>query len=238
MRYTFDVARTPETASRSGFVYILINPALAGMVKIGLTVGDSLNRARQLSRHTGVPQDFEVAYEELVSDCVAVEQLLHQRFDKWRVNARREFFRIPLKDAIVALQQAAAKYPIDSTREEKVDILPQLESRLRRWLRRDLVGLNISVVQDIVYLEQIFQPHPTLHDFETKKIDLGFIGDDEDPDELLFNATWSASKNARRFLALDTYSLWYCTNLINEEVEFLFRQAEQRKDYAQIPFAL
>ncbi|WP_435123901.1 GIY-YIG nuclease family protein [Micromonospora tulbaghiae] len=232
------MARTPETASRPGFVYILINPALAGMVKIGLTVGDSLNRARQLSRHTGVPQDFEVAYEELVSDCAAVEQLLHQRFEKWRVNARREFFRIPLKDAIVALQQAAAMYPIDTTREEKVDILSQLEARLRRWLRRDLVGLYISVVQDIVYLEQIFQPHPTLHHFETKKIDLGFIGDDEDPDELMFNATRPASDNARRFLALDTYSLWYCTDLMNEEVEFLFRQAEQRKDYTQIPFAL
>ncbi|WP_121685941.1 GIY-YIG nuclease family protein [Micromonospora sp. BL1] len=232
------MARIPDPAARPGFVYILINPALSGMVKIGLTVGDPLNRARQLSRHTGVPQDFEVAYEELVSDCGAVEQLLHQRFAEWRVNSRREFFRIPLKDAIVALQQAAEMHPIDATHEEKVDILPQLESRLRRWLRRDLVALHISVVQDIVYLEQIFQPHPTLQDFETKKIDLGFIGDDEDPDELMFNATWPARENARRLLALDTYSLWYCTDLMNEEVEFLFRQAEQRKDYSQIPFAL
>lgn len=215
----------------------MINPALSGMVKIGLTVDDSLNRARQLSRHTGVPQDFEVAYEELVSDCVAVEQFLHQRFQQWRVNARREFFRIPLKDAIAALQQAATRYPIDATREEKVDILPQLESRLRRWLRRDLVGLYISVVQDIVYLEQIFQPHATLHDFETKKIDLGFIGDDEDPDELMFEATRPANENARRFLALDTYSMWYCTDLMNEEVQFIFRQAEQRKDYTIIPFS-
>ncbi|WP_420540706.1 GIY-YIG nuclease family protein [Nonomuraea roseoviolacea] len=80
------------SAERAGFVYILINPSFPDMVKIGLTRNLSGNRASQLSRHSGVPTDFIVIYDELVADCGAVERRLHKRFANQRVNDRREFF--------------------------------------------------------------------------------------------------------------------------------------------------
>jgi T5orf172 domain-containing protein len=52
----------------TGFVYIMINPAMRGMVKIGLTKQTSKARAQGL-RTTGVPDDFIVVYDELVTDC-------------------------------------------------------------------------------------------------------------------------------------------------------------------------
>jgi len=61
-----------------GFVYILLNPAFPRQVKIGRTARDPQKRANELSRQTGVPDDFIVLYEEIVSDAERVETLLHK----------------------------------------------------------------------------------------------------------------------------------------------------------------
>jgi hypothetical protein len=45
-----------------GFIYILINPSMAGLVKIGKTTRDPEARAKELSQATGVPTPFYVAY--------------------------------------------------------------------------------------------------------------------------------------------------------------------------------
>ena len=50
-------------------------------------------------RGTGVPVDFLVVYDELVTDCEAVERRLHQRFADYRYQPNREFFQIPVREA-------------------------------------------------------------------------------------------------------------------------------------------
>jgi len=94
-----------------GYVYILLNPALKGQVKIGCTTNSPEDRASELSR-TGVPHEFVVAYAERVSDCEAVERLLHEKFAGVRVNPNREFFRVTVQDAIRAAIELAAPYRI------------------------------------------------------------------------------------------------------------------------------
>src|SRR5919109_3257361 len=78
-----------------GFVYILVNPSLEGLVKIGLTSQSPEGRASSLSAHTAVPPSFKGVYDELVAHCVEVEKRLHKRFEAYRVSERREFFRVP-----------------------------------------------------------------------------------------------------------------------------------------------
>ena len=67
----------------AGFVYVMINPAMREIVKIGLSRRTSQVRAKDL-KITGVPDDFIVVYDELVTDCDFVEKRLHQRFDDYR----------------------------------------------------------------------------------------------------------------------------------------------------------
>lgn len=74
----------------TGFVYIMINPTLKGLVKIGRTKRTSKNRAQEL-RTTGLPDDFIVVYDELVTDSILVEKKLHKRFDDYRYQRNREF---------------------------------------------------------------------------------------------------------------------------------------------------
>ncbi len=89
------------TKSLGGRVYILRDPYHKdALIKIGRTKMDPEERARELSRATGVPHGFEVMFEEDVSDCTLAETLVHQKLSKYRINPRREFFRLPLKNAI------------------------------------------------------------------------------------------------------------------------------------------
>jgi predicted transport protein len=91
-----------------GYVYILLNRAFQNdYYKIGMTTKTPEERAKELSAATGVPRAFEVLYEQKVADCHRAERLLHQRLDRYRSTSNREFFQIPIKAAIKALEGVA-----------------------------------------------------------------------------------------------------------------------------------
>jgi T5orf172 domain len=219
----------------AGFIYLLSNPAMPGMIKIGFSTDQAAMRAVELSRPTGIPIDFELVYDELVSDCRAVERHLHKRFAAYRVNRRREFFRVPVREAIAALQEEAKAYPVTPRAEERLDILPQLERRFRRWLHTDLIGAYIIQVSGLVYLESAFQPSVAVRDQDIHRQDLGFISDGMDSAEPYFPSSNSIEENARRFVGLDTYTIHYLTDLFNSEANEFIDQLHKYQE--EIPFA-
>lgn len=91
-----------------GYVYILINPTMPGLLKIGMTTLTPEERARQLSSVTGVAAPYRVAYARQVVDCEYAERRMHYRLDRYRINQRREFFQLPLNAAIDELSTIAA----------------------------------------------------------------------------------------------------------------------------------
>ena len=84
-----------------GFVYILRNKAMPGLLKIGLTK-DIDTRLKQLFT-TAVPVPFEVVHKVSVSSMFLVEQKTHEDFETFRFVANREFFKICEADAIEQL---------------------------------------------------------------------------------------------------------------------------------------
>jgi hypothetical protein len=84
----------------AGFIYILSNPAMPGLLKIGRTTRNSLQRALEVSGGTGLPVPYVVEYESRVDDCSLAEKRIHQQLHKYRENVKREFFRLPLQEAI------------------------------------------------------------------------------------------------------------------------------------------
>ncbi len=84
----------------NGYIYILINPSMPGLVKIGKTSRESEKRADELSRSSGIPTPFIVAYEEEVTDCDLVEKIIHEKLEKYRLSTNREFFSLELKHAV------------------------------------------------------------------------------------------------------------------------------------------
>lgn len=89
-----------------GIVYLLTNPVMPGLVKIGMTERAEMDaRLRELYT-TGVPVPFDCQYACKVkkSDCTKIERALHTAFAPQRVNANREFFRIQVEQAKAILE--------------------------------------------------------------------------------------------------------------------------------------
>jgi hypothetical protein len=85
-------------------VYVVTNPAIPGMVKIGYTSqADAKDRIAQLYS-TGVPVPFDLEYAARVDNAKQVEDALHTAFAPYRINPKREFFRIEPEQAIVILR--------------------------------------------------------------------------------------------------------------------------------------
>jgi hypothetical protein len=97
-----------------GYVYILINPAFPEFLKIGRTVLEPHVRARQRSAGTGIPAPYEVAWAVRVQDCALVERHAHAKLDATRVRSNREFFRLPLDQAIAVVSEIALPHRIAS----------------------------------------------------------------------------------------------------------------------------
>ncbi|MBU2857810.1 GIY-YIG nuclease family protein [Acidithiobacillus ferrooxidans] len=86
-----------------GHVYIALSPALGWkQVKIGRTMNIS-QRMRDLSRNTGVPEEFSAVYSKRFADVALAESVMHEVFADRRMNDKREFFSVPVQHAIEAL---------------------------------------------------------------------------------------------------------------------------------------
>ncbi|HEY0490918.1 MAG TPA: GIY-YIG nuclease family protein [Telluria sp.] len=104
----------PTPPAGSGIVYILTNPSMPGLVKIGMTTRDVSSRLRELNSATGVPQAFEVIYTVAVVDCAAAERFVHEALHSKRTNQGREFFRVDTSEAIDTLLIARQRHALPS----------------------------------------------------------------------------------------------------------------------------
>ena len=89
-----------------GIVYLLTNPVMPGLVKIGMTAQEDIDKRMKELYTTGVPVPFECQFACRVkkTDCVKIEQALHTAFEPQRINANREFFRINVGQAKAILE--------------------------------------------------------------------------------------------------------------------------------------
>ena len=137
--------------SKKGFVYILLNPSFIKYVKIGKTQKTSEERAKEIYRQakTGIPTEFVVAYENEVSDCDLVEILVHKELKKYRISEDREFFNVPLKEAIKTIERVIT----DLEKQHKLDFIQKQAEAFtpKKWWQ------SLSFVW-----QQIFRSHLNL----------------------------------------------------------------------------
>jgi hypothetical protein len=89
-----------------GYVYVLSNESMPGVVKIGRSSACASGRAKQIHT-TGVPTPFVVEFEILCVDAEKAEERAHRFANKSRVAAKREFFRLSVRDAVGVVVDAA-----------------------------------------------------------------------------------------------------------------------------------
>jgi hypothetical protein len=94
----------------SGFVYVLSNRSMPGMVKIGKTTRDPRTRAGELFA-SGVPTPFIIEATIETPNIDETELSVHRLLAANRVNKKREFFHVSVPEAVNALRRAVEEGP-------------------------------------------------------------------------------------------------------------------------------
>lgn len=146
-------------SNTKGIVYVLTNPAMPKIVKIGLTTrGDIEQRMRELFT-TGVPVPFECVFACDVDNCEEVEKALHIAFGPNRINPKREFFSIESEQPIAILRLFQKKDVTEQVNKEieanTTDIDREAGEKLKRQKRPSLnfAEMNIPVGSILVFID-------------------------------------------------------------------------------------
>jgi hypothetical protein len=131
-------------------VYVLTNEAMPGLVKIGMTTGDSVESRMNQLHTTGVPLPFDCHYagETDEDEVLNIERVLHQLFSEYRINPKREFFRIEPEKVVLALSLARLK---DVTLGIQTDFAGEqeaveVERAKKSRLSLEAIGISIGSV--------------------------------------------------------------------------------------------
>ena len=132
-----------------GIVYVLSNPAMPNLVKIGKTTqADPQVRVSQLYT-VGVPLPFECEIAVRVEDEAACERALHAAFADRRINPSREFFELDPEDIkpLLRLLGDEEVTPGVVQEDDEVDAasLAAVESYKKRKPRMNFEELGIPV---------------------------------------------------------------------------------------------
>jgi phage FluMu protein Com len=110
---SFGLDRRHKLHRNAGYIYILRNPSRdKDIFKIGKTNKNPWDRADELSKDTGVIGKFEVAYYVKVYDTNIAESEVFKRLLKYRIDKKKEFFKIPLSKAIKTLDKIGELFPV------------------------------------------------------------------------------------------------------------------------------
>lgn len=140
----------------SGYVYAVTNPSIPDLVKIGRTA--DLEKRLESLFDSSVPTPFECVCSKKVEDPKGVESKLHSFLAEYRVNERREFFRVDMEKVklLFGLIGAKAEMPehsnslsvsipdIGTIYSEKLSSLYALMARLK------INGITLPCYQGVV----------------------------------------------------------------------------------------
>lgn len=89
-----------------GWVYVMTNLAMPGLVKVGFSTKDPQLRAKELDG-TGLPHPFIVAYDALLEEPRQVEMGVHRELAQHR--EAKEFFKVSVEVAVHAVKRVLAQ---------------------------------------------------------------------------------------------------------------------------------
>ena len=138
-------------------IYILTNPVLSDLVKIGRTTNLE-ERLKSLSSHSGVPVPFECYYACEVADGQDVERRLHGAFGDHRINPKREFFRINPQRVQMILEALSLRDVTPATDvvedEEDLETLRRANER-RPVFKFSIVDVPVGAVLHFIKDEEV-----------------------------------------------------------------------------------
>lgn len=119
-------------------VYVLTNPAMTGLVKIGKTTQQEVEDRMKQLYSTGVPVPFDCAFACRVKNAAEVEKALHLAFGMTRINPNREFFKLE-PERVIAVLQLLKVDDITEQFEKAIELdIPSADKQSAQALKRSM----------------------------------------------------------------------------------------------------
>ncbi len=138
-----------------GIIYLLSNPAMPGIIKIGKTIHEDVKVRMAQLYSTGVPVPFECLYAAKVANIDDVEKAFHTAFGPNRLNPRREFFEIESGQAIAILKLLELEN-VSPLVEQEVNVVDPIEIEAGKAFaqkrpRLNFVEMGIPIGSELVF---------------------------------------------------------------------------------------
>ena len=107
-------------SQRPHYIYILVNPSIPGICKIGYTTTTVYDRVKQINSATGVITPWYPVFSYKCPNGRMLEQEIHEELALMgmRVNDRREGFTIDSDSARAIIEKLGKKYKINDINDE------------------------------------------------------------------------------------------------------------------------
>lgn len=103
-----------------GWVYVISNPAMPELVKVGFTTKHPKERARELNG-TGVPDSYVAEYAVRVQSPKELESAVHDHLRQLGLDAGKEWFKCRVEQAVAAILEIGREEIKDHYRAEDED---------------------------------------------------------------------------------------------------------------------
>lgn len=138
-----------------GIIYILTNPIMPGIIKIGKTTQEDVKLRMAQLYSTGVPVPFECEYAAKVNNIDEVERALHTAFGPDRVNPKREFFEIEANQAITIIKLLEIEN-VSPLVEQEADIIDEAEidagkAYAQKRPKMNFIEMGIPISAELVF---------------------------------------------------------------------------------------
>jgi len=115
-----------EITPLRGLVYIVSNPSMSGLVKVGFTTRDIKDRLTELNSSTSIPEPFTVEATFHSFNPQKDERKVHERLNEWRTNNNREFFKMEPLLAVQLVTEILKQSPhLSNEQKNSVSVFQQ-----------------------------------------------------------------------------------------------------------------
>jgi hypothetical protein len=150
------------------YLYILSNPSMPGLLKVGWTSDFPETRRLQELFTTGVPEPFRLEFCLEVVNGLGAEKKAHKALEMYRYRANREFFKIDVGNAVRLVLASMNEFKIVK-QENKKEIL-EVEDKILKKKQTEIIATIFSLKEKIKKDEGIINNLKEINIFLNEKI--------------------------------------------------------------------
>ena len=153
-----------------GWVYIIVNKAMKGLIKIGYSNKDPLFRAKELES-TGTAHKYQVVYDALIREPYKVERNVHSQLEEF--NEDKEWFNCSIRTAIESIRKNSPKIFLEALDKDLLSDIEFIKDNTKEFRRKDQAVKAWAMIErkyhNSIIIEVMREVYPEAWDDRTRQ---------------------------------------------------------------------